>query len=119
MEEVPRLTPQPPAPFGQRIRQCRQQKGWTQTQAAKIMGVQRTSLNRWENGHETPSGENIAKLSDHLGVSIGSAEHPVSAASPEVHQLSLPFQPRLEVELRIRPKRADTVQLEVQLKTAG
>ncbi len=38
--------------FGEKIRFCRQKRGLNQTEAAKMMGVQRTSLNRWEKGRE-------------------------------------------------------------------
>jgi transcriptional regulator with XRE-family HTH domain len=101
--------------FGQRIRDYRKKRGWSQTQAAKIMGVQRTSLNRWEHGHEMPRGENVAKLMDHLQIPIGLSER-----EPSTHegtcQLVLPFDSPTQFLVRIGPKTATTVQVEVQIR---
>jgi len=103
--------------FGQRIARYRSQRGWTQTRAAEVMGVQRTSLNRWENGKEMPCGENMTKLRDHLKMPIGTEEEPPEPS--EMHQLALPFEPPLDLEFRVTPKGPDTVQFEVRLKQAA
>ena len=102
--------------FGQRIRHYRERKGWTQTLAATVMGVQRTSLNRWENGRETPCGTNMTKLRDHLGIPIGTYEDRDAPSEGQAYQLLLPFDRPIELELRVNPKRADTVQFQVRLK---
>jgi transcriptional regulator with XRE-family HTH domain len=107
---------QPPPQFGQRIRRYRKRKGWSQTQAATEMGVQRTSLNRWENGREMPCGANMTKLRDHLDMPIGSNEGREAADDREVHQLLLPFDRSIDFELKVTPKSADAVQFEVRLK---
>lgn len=101
--------------FGLRIIRCRKKIGWTQFTAAEKMGVQRTSLSRWENGHEMPSGENMTKLRDVLGVPIGSNED-LDAPEPTTYQLLLPFDRPIGIELKVAPQRADTVQFQVQLK---
>ena len=102
--------------FGQRIRDYRRRRGWTQTHAAVVMGVQRTSLNRWEQGREMPSGRNMAKLCDHLRIPIGTSEDVDAPSEGRTYQLLLPFDQPLELELKVSPKRADTVQFQVQLK---
>jgi transcriptional regulator with XRE-family HTH domain len=106
---------QPPPEFGQRIRHYRRQKGWSQAQAATEMGVQRTSLNRWEKGREMPCGANMTKLRDHLNMPIGSNEGPEAPDNGQVYQLLLPFEQPIDLELRVTPKRADAVQFEVRL----
>lgn len=101
--------------FGLRIRDYRKKRGWTQTQAARIMGVQRTSLNRWEHGHEMPSGENVAKLRDHLNLPIGFQEKD-PLRSEDGYQLLLPLDPPIELLIRIGPKIDNSVQVEVQFR---
>ena len=85
--------------FGRKIRECRRHLGWSQIEAAKRMNVQRTSLNRWENGHEMPRGENMTKLHDHLNVPIGMG----IAEETTMYQLLLPFDKPIGVELRMAP----------------
>lgn len=102
--------------FGRRIRAYRQKQGWTQTHAAKLMDVQRTSLNRWENGKEMPNGENMTKLRDHLKLPIGTHEDVDQQTAESVYQLILPFNRAVGLELRVIPKTAATVQIQVQIK---
>jgi transcriptional regulator with XRE-family HTH domain len=102
--------------FGKRIQSYRKKRGWNQTQAAKVMGVQRTSLNRWENGKEMPNGESMTKLSDHLGIPVGSDEKALESLSRETIQMLLPFEKPVNIEFRIGPRRADAVQIQVQIK---
>lgn len=105
----------PNLPLGQRIVHYRKKRGWSQVQAAKTMGVQRTSLSRWENGREVPSGGNMTKLRDHLDLPIGTNE--VSRESMEnTHQLLLPFDRRIDFELTVTPKEPAAVQFQVRFK---
>lgn len=43
------------SPTGEYIRQVRNTKGLTQEQLARYLGVNYTTVNRWENGHHEPS----------------------------------------------------------------
>ena len=99
--------------FGRRIAKCRRNLGLSQEKAAQIMKIQRTSLSRWENGHEMPCGEAMQKLRDHLNVPIGESDVP---PPPVDAQLLLPFDfDQFAIQLKISPQRA-TVQFEVQVK---
>jgi transcriptional regulator with XRE-family HTH domain len=101
--------------FGLKIARCRRRRGLTQFQAARIMGVQRTSLSRWENGREMPCGENMTKLRDHLDVPIGSTDE-VEIPQVITYQLLLPFDQPIGIEVKVAPGRQNSVQFEVQLK---
>jgi hypothetical protein len=86
------------------------------------MDVQRTSLSRWENGHEMPRGENMTKLHDHLGMPIGTDEDGDSQelsqeqASGPGYQLTLPFDQPIDLELRLTRKEMDFVRLRFRAK---
>jgi len=98
--------------FGQTIRTCRTRLGLSQDKVARSLGVTRAALNRWENERAMPTPEHMAKLVEHLDIRIG----PIRASESQVHQLLLPFDPPINVELRLTPQRADTIQFLLQLK---
>ena len=54
------------AGVGLRIRQARIAKGWTQAQLADRLGIQRSSVVRWENGVSVPSRFGVPKLAQVL-----------------------------------------------------
>jgi transcriptional regulator with XRE-family HTH domain len=105
--------------FGQRIRRYRKKKGWSIKELATVMHVQRTSLSRWENGHEMPCGQNMTKLRDHLQMPIGTSEDAIAPIDDRTYQFLLPFDPPIDLELKVTPKRPDIVQFQVQLKSAA
>jgi transcriptional regulator with XRE-family HTH domain len=104
--------------FGKRITAHRQRLGWSVTEAARQMHVPRTSMSRWEHGHEMPRGENMIKLHDHLRMPIGTEEAgQITNSSLEVAcQLMLPFDQAANLELKVIRKTQDVVQLELRLK---
>ena len=54
----------------QRIIEARKNKGWTQTQLAKALGVNLKNVSRYELGQAKPSFEAAAALAKALGVSL-------------------------------------------------
>lgn len=50
-----------------KLKQIREQKGYTQTDLAKLVGVTMNSIARWELGSNAPSEENMEKLEEVLG----------------------------------------------------
>lgn len=56
--------------LGQRIRQLRKSKGYSQERLAEMCGVHRTYLGGIERGERNPSLENIAKIAIALDVTI-------------------------------------------------
>ena len=56
--------------IGKTVRAKLEKLGLSQEQAAKLLGINRTALNRALNGHSTPRGEVLAKMCDVLKVSI-------------------------------------------------
>lgn len=55
--------------IARRIAQLRHQIGWSQTQLAKAMNVNLTTVRKWESGIFDPSAQNIIRLCDLFSVS--------------------------------------------------
>ena len=55
--------------IGKQIRKYRNEKGYTQEQLGRLLGVSTQAVSKWENGG-TPDIELLPKLSDVLGVSV-------------------------------------------------
>jgi DNA-binding XRE family transcriptional regulator len=56
----------PPAELGALIRAGRRRRGWTQTQAAKTIGIARPYLSQLENGKRSPSWSVAEDIARHL-----------------------------------------------------
>ncbi len=56
--------------LGARIRMFREKMGWTQEHLAESAGISRVTLNRIENGEQSPRYENLLGLSKALGVTF-------------------------------------------------
>lgn len=52
------------------LKRLREQKGYTQTDLAKLVGVTMNSIARWEQGSNAPSEENLEKLNEVLSEEI-------------------------------------------------
>lgn len=57
---------------GRSIRLARINKGLSISKLAGLLGVSYTTVSRWENGHNLPSGTCLPSLSSHLGLPISS-----------------------------------------------
>lgn len=53
----------------ERIKNLREQKGFTQAELAKKLGITRSSVNAWEMGISVPSTQYIVELANMFGVS--------------------------------------------------
>ncbi len=56
--------------FGEKLRNERKNKGWSQEELAEKLFVSRQSVSKWENGQNYPSIEIIIKVSDLFGLTI-------------------------------------------------
>lgn len=56
-------------PLGERLKQLRRDRGWSQADLATKVGADAGQISRYENGHMTPSAEAVAKLAEILDVS--------------------------------------------------
>ena len=56
--------------LGERIREIRKSKGFTQEQLAEMIGVEPRHISRVEGGYNSPSIERLAKISEVLEVPI-------------------------------------------------
>lgn len=55
---------------GQKILQCRKQKGLTQSQLASLLGVTRQAISRWESDSVFPETENLVEMSRLFNVTV-------------------------------------------------
>ena len=54
--------------FGQRLKAIRKEKGMTQVQLAKFLGVSEASICNWEKGNFTPNRFGIKVITEKLGI---------------------------------------------------
>ena len=50
--------------FGERVKELRNNQGWTQQELGNRLGVSKQSVSNWENGNIMPSIDLLVKLSD-------------------------------------------------------
>lgn len=79
--------------LGQRLKELRQRRGWSQDELAKKVGVQQKQISSYERGANTPSGEIFIALADAFEVSLDylaqrtpSDSTPMPIADMEGHQ---------------------------------
>lgn len=58
--------------LGQRIREERERKNWTQNDLAELLNVSRQSISKWEIGSAYPDIERLIQISDLFEVSLDS-----------------------------------------------
>ena len=56
--------------IGQRIREERQSKGWTQAELGLRSGLRESMICKYELGYHIPNPENLSRIADALGVSV-------------------------------------------------
>jgi transcriptional regulator with XRE-family HTH domain len=86
--------------IGTRIKRARERKRWTQRQLADALGVDRKTVDNWENGRTRPASS-IGAIEDVLGVSLSE-----DAGAPEVPR-ELEAYPDLVEDIRRRYPRPD------------
>ncbi len=57
-------------PSQQTLRQLRQERGWTQEQLGRQLGVQQDAVSKWEHGH-LPRAKTQQRLANLFGVGVG------------------------------------------------
>lgn len=64
--------------LGEKIKQLRKEKDWSQTQLAQKLGVHPKHISKYENDVHNPPVETLAKIADIFGVSVDYLlnEHP-------------------------------------------
>lgn len=63
--------------FGDRLKSARKQKNISQDMLGKLIGVSRVAITNYETNKNTPTFENVKKLSNILGVDLTGNEKPV------------------------------------------
>ncbi len=53
---------------GQKIKQLRKEKGWSQTELSKATGLHMTIISRYEGDEAFPNGHSLIRLAEALGV---------------------------------------------------
>ncbi len=95
----------PALALAERIKLHRIRQGETQEDLADRLGVHRSTINKWENGGLP---EELATLIQEMDASAD--------IEGKTFQLSLPFDDRIDLELRVYPKKPDSIRLEVERK---
>ncbi len=63
--------------FGEKLKSARKNKNLSQDMLAKLIGVSRVAITNYETDKNTPTYDNIKKLSNILGVELAGEEKPV------------------------------------------
>jgi len=113
--------PEPPKnpEYGRVIKQRREEKGDSQGDLAVKMGVGRSTVANWEKGVMPPYLPDLIRYLSESPESSQPQTPPEPAADiplteDQTHQLRLPFESPINLEVRISPQRADTVRFAVQ-----
>ena len=56
--------------LGERLKESRVNKGYSQGDVAELLHISRQSISKWENGNSYPDLDNLVKLSNYYEVSI-------------------------------------------------
>ena len=76
-----------PAQIGARIKDVRQERGWTQDQLAQAVGVSRSAVAQWETGRAGQVTGNLTRIATCLDVGVEYLMHGVDRRAPaEVRQ---------------------------------
>ena len=59
-----------PREIGTRIREAREDQGWTQDQLAEAVGVSRSAVAQWETGRAGQVTTNLTRVAGALGVGV-------------------------------------------------
>ena len=73
---------------GKRIKKSRIEKGLTQDELAKLMGVTRSAVGFWEKDKNLPPAKSMPRLASILGVSVSYLQ--MESDYPYVNEISLP-----------------------------
>ena len=74
--------------IAERIKELREEKAWTQTDLAKILGVTRSCVNAWEMGISVPSTQYVVELASLFRISTDFLLGVEATASVSVEGLS-------------------------------
>ena len=56
--------------LGERLRDLRKQKGYSQTQMARKLHITQGAISQWENGLTTPAADQLVTLAQVFGISV-------------------------------------------------
>jgi transcriptional regulator with XRE-family HTH domain len=68
--------------IGERIRAARESKGWSQAKLAAAVNQGQTTVSSWERGRTEPTREDVARISEALGLSRTQLEHGEDLGNP-------------------------------------
>ena len=78
--------------LGGRVRECREQRGWTQREVAGAARISVTILSELENDHRAPGAQVLLRLADALGVSLDYLLRGTVSERPKRRRLVLPVE---------------------------
>jgi len=100
------------------IKRLREQKGLSQNKLAKLAGIPRPKISRWEAGIENPSAKYLPKLAQALGVSVDTLLFGVEQRDGEIPVCRLPIVLKVKAGEAAPPSILDGDFVEVTLEEA-
>ena len=70
--------------LGERVRELRQRRGWSQQQLAEKVGVRQKQISSYERGTNTPSAEILISMAEAVEVSLDFLAQRSSANAPRI-----------------------------------
>ena len=96
--------------FGDRLKELRSTRGWTQPQAAEQIGVEQSYLSKLENGHSTPSGDVLSRILAAYAVDVGELlnglDHSAKAQLRQIAEVDDHLSTQTNAEVRRGQRRA-------------
>lgn len=74
------------------IKERRERQGISQETLAELVGVSRQTISKWETETAYPSGKNLVRLSQVLGVSLDTLATGKMPAEPEIQVIETPIE---------------------------
>jgi transcriptional regulator with XRE-family HTH domain len=79
--------------FGERLRELRVEKGWTQADLAERAGVSQRAITQWERSLRQPTWANVIALAGALGVATDAFRTEPAQSAPEKRKAGRPRKP--------------------------
>lgn len=87
--------------IAERLKQLRKNAGYSQEQAAEVLGISRQAISKWESGQGNPDIENIVKMTELYHVSadyiLSGIEKNISDSVPEKKKLSREYRKAISI----------------------
>src|SRR5258708_33316036 len=74
------MPPEPNAGFPEMLKYYRKHAGYTQAQAAPVLGYSKETIASWESGRRIPSNDDLPRLASTFGLDVATVTRAVKAS---------------------------------------